>query len=90
MGTSVLIVQLCVPVKTLFAVPPILWRNAGRIKDVCGLRCKESNANDFGLVGRMGALKLAESSIIVTTQVLDIYIAQTRQQSGHTNKVPSK
>ena len=57
MGTGVVIIKLCTPGKPFFAVPPLLPRNAGRVKDLCVLGCKETNADNFGLVGRMGALK---------------------------------
>ena len=90
MTIGVVIIKMCVLWKALFAVSPLLPRNAGRIKDACGLGCKDRNADDFGLVGRMGALKLAESSIFITIKNLNISIAQPRQQSAHTDNMPSK
>ena len=57
---GVVIFEFCVPGKHFPADPPLLSRNAGRVEDVCALRCRETNAEDFGLVGRMGASELAE------------------------------
>ena len=41
------------------------------------------DAEGFGIVEGMGALKLSESSSIVTIQILKICTAQARQQSPH-------
>ena len=83
---TVVVVKSCVP-GTLFAtLLSLLPRNASSIKNVCALGYKEMDAEGFGIVERMGALKLSESSFIVTIQILKICTAQARQQNPHIDK----
>ena len=83
MATGTVAVKSCVSGKALFVVLPLFsTRNAGRIKDVCALRCKEIDAACFGILERMGALKLFGSSSIVKLRIGALYRSGTSAKSS--------